>query len=213
MVDAAAVHRPPADEGPCPFCDRAARPHVLYDTPDFYVMADIGPLVEGHTLIIARPHLRCLGVMPPELDAVFLLLKDAVGAFLRRTYGTEPLFWEHGVFGQSVFHLHMHCIPVPLPQIIPGVGVEVEGAPTDLRAIRTWFTEWGPYWYAEQGGTGYLCPPDLDAYFAANAEFDARLDFPSEERPFWEHRDVLHRRGATLIPPLLAKWRAASPFS
>lgn len=176
-------------------------------------MADIAPLVEGHTLIIARPHLRCLGAMPPELDAAFLSLKATVGQFLRHTYGVEPLYWEHGIFGQSVFHLHMHCIPIPLPQVIPSVGVAVAGDQTDLSALRSWFGTRGPYWYAEQRGQGYLCAPDPTAYFAANAEFDARLDFPPETRPFWEHRDVLHRRGGTLIPPLVAKWQAASPFS
>jgi diadenosine tetraphosphate (Ap4A) HIT family hydrolase len=206
VVDAAALTGPAAPDAACPFCTLRARPHIMREYADFYVMADVAPLVEGHTLIIARPHLRCLGVMPRELDEQFLAIKGQVGRFLRRTYGVEPVFWEHGIFGQSVPHLHLHCIPLPLPRTVPQVGLPVAGAPTDLHAVRTWFAGRGHYWYAEQDGRGYLCPPDPDAYRAANAEFDALMDVPDDARPFWEHREMLQRRGDLLVRRLLVKW-------
>jgi hypothetical protein len=112
-----------------------------------------------------------------------------------------------------VAHLHLHCIPLPLPRTIVQVGEAVDGPPGGLDAIRRWFAERGHYWYAEQGGRGYLCRPDHDAYFAANAEFDALIDFPDDARPFWAHRDVLQRRGDMLIRRLLVKWFDEMGFS
>src|SRR5262249_28481660 len=152
------VH-PPRPHAACPFCNRGQRPHIMHMTDEFFVMADIAPLVEGHTLIIARQHLRCLGDMPPHLDEKFLELKGVVGRFLRRTYGGERVFWEHGIFGQSVPHAHMHAIPLPIPRAVLRVGEALPAQPTDLDAIRRWFSERGHYWYVEQEGRGYLCAP------------------------------------------------------
>jgi len=75
------------------------------------------PLLPGHTLILSREHMECYGAAASltlaELDQVAAQVQD----FLRRAYALEPLTWENGVTGQTVFHAHLHVIPTPLTEL------------------------------------------------------------------------------------------------
>ena len=95
----------------CAFCQRSdIAGNILKETPAFLVVADHAPLIEGHILIIPKHHYACYGEVPAELDAELLALKSEVQVFFAQYYA-PAIFWEHGVFRQTVFHAHLHCFP------------------------------------------------------------------------------------------------------
>src|SRR5947209_18147100 len=92
------------DRANCAFCQRSDfAANILKETPTFLVVADHAPLVEGHILIIPRQHYACYGAVPAELDAELDVLKQQVQQFFAQFYA-PTVFWEHGVFRQTVFH-------------------------------------------------------------------------------------------------------------
>jgi histidine triad (HIT) family protein len=115
----------------CVFCTRAENPAPLFETPTLYVMPDKFPLVPGHTLIISREHLPCYGAACrrtlQELDAA----AATVRRFLAAAYGRPVVTWENGGAGQSVFHAHLHLIPVASAALPPEVAAHPDVAPVE----------------------------------------------------------------------------------
>ena len=194
----------------CAFCDRSALSSVLLETPRFLLLADHAPLVEGHLLILPRDHIACYGAAPAELDDELIALKCRVAAFLAQAY-RAPFFFEHGVFGQTVFHAHLHALPLgagslPLDSLLAAGGRAVAG-PTDLRI---WHAERGHYFYIERPGPDGLpaqaavFPPDLPTYFRALSmlrDAAGRLDG-------YEPAPARRVSAAPKISALAARWRA-----
>lgn len=157
----------------CAFCDRVTLRGILHQTDHFLLLADHAPLVEGHLLIIPREHFACYGTVPAALEAEWLALKRTVAEFLGHCYRT-PLFFEHGVFRQTVYHAHLHAIPLGAESfrvdelLVHGGRLVV--VPEDVRA---WYAEHGQYYYIEQPGpdgqaaSAAVFPPELDRYFKA----------------------------------------------
>src|SRR2546421_13104667 len=92
----------------CAFCNRDDISYIFKETANFLIAADHAPLVEGHLLIIPKQHYTCYGSVPAELDTQLFALKHEVRQFLNRFYA-PAVFWEHGIFRQTVFHAHLHC--------------------------------------------------------------------------------------------------------
>src|SRR5262249_32938266 len=86
----------------CAFCQRDTLTGVLAETEHFFLLADHAPLVEGHLLLVPREHYACYGALPTQLEAEFLALKGRVATFLGNVYRV-PVFFEHGVFRQTVY--------------------------------------------------------------------------------------------------------------
>lgn len=178
----------------CPFCHPAALENLLLETEHFLVLGDHAPLVDGHILIIPREHLPCYGALPAALDAEFLELKQRVSAFLMQHY-RAPVFFEHGVFHQTVFHAHLHAFPfgpihLDVPTLAAGDGQPVDG----LADIRAWYAPHGPYFYLEQ--------PPLASMAAAAAVF------PPSELVYRRVLGHLRERSGTLgawQPPALRR--------
>src|SRR6266581_4048181 len=99
-----------ANKNHCTFCKRTEISYILKETPNFLLAADHAPLVEGHILIIPKQHFACYGEVPAKLDAELYSLKHEVQRFFTRYYA-PTVFWEHGIFKQTVFHAHLHCFP------------------------------------------------------------------------------------------------------
>ena len=104
----------------CPHCNLASQAfrYPLEQTDEFYLVVDSHPIVEGHILIIPKSHVSCIGEYPQQLFEDFIKLNSKVSEFLLREYRTVSSF-EHGIFGQTVFHSHIHYLPF-------------KGKPTDI---------------------------------------------------------------------------------
>jgi diadenosine tetraphosphate (Ap4A) HIT family hydrolase len=137
----------------CVFCSHEQQPAILFETPSLYAMPDKYPLLPGHVLIINKEHRRCYAQAGAEIDAEIEQATARVRRFLAESYGTASLAWENGVFGQTVFHAHLHLIPVRSDMLPP----EIEALPAvspaaDWTSIREHFASAGGYRYLELAG-------------------------------------------------------------
>jgi diadenosine tetraphosphate (Ap4A) HIT family hydrolase len=96
----------------CPHCDVTSQAftHIIEESSNFYIVCDAHPLTEGHILIIPKGHFSCIGEYPENIFNDFLMLNKKVSKFLLDIYGSVGSF-EHGIFGQTVFHSHIHYLP------------------------------------------------------------------------------------------------------
>jgi diadenosine tetraphosphate (Ap4A) HIT family hydrolase len=178
---------PVIHEAACPFCEHARLDIILDETEHFLLLADNAPLVEGHILLIPRDHYACYGAVPGALDAELLALKDRVARFCTAIY-RPPIFFEHGVFGQSVFHAHLHAVPLG-PS---GLRLHELATPDGHRAsapadIRDWYETHGHYFYLES-------PVD-----SAGTEVQAAI-FPPHEAPYIRVLTMLRQRSNVYNP-------------
>src|SRR5687767_2123548 len=96
----------------CVFCRPGTQPPRLFESASFYVIPDRFPLRPGHLLVISKEHRRCHAAGPVEGEEELEAVAARAEAFLRDAYGCPALAWENGVFGQTVFHAHLHLLPV-----------------------------------------------------------------------------------------------------
>jgi len=147
----------------CAFCQRSIIANqILKETPAFRIIADHAPLVPGHLLIVPRNHYTCYGDVPAALDDELFALKQEVQRFFLRYY--EPtVFWEHGVFHQTVFHAHLHCFPFGETHYDPTKNLHALTVSAQ-EDIRTWYSTHGQYFYLEDVHNAFLFAPKQDAY-------------------------------------------------
>lgn len=174
MSSSVAVSRPQPDAR-CVFCAHDALDIVLAETEHFLVIADHAPLAEGHLLIVPRDHYACYGALPSQFDDEARDLRDRATRFLTAAY-RAPIFFEHGVFRQTVFHAHLHALPLGAANAGFAAAMSAIGclAPSP-DTLRQWYAEQGHYFYleteleAERAGGGereaLLFPADMDVYF------------------------------------------------
>ena len=195
----------------CAFCDHNSLRGILHESEHFVLLADHAPLVEGHILIIPREHFACYGAVPAALEPEWLALKRTVAAFLSACYRT-PLFFEHGVFRQTVYHAHLHAIPLGaegfrVDELLSHGGRRV-AAPEDVRA---WYAERGHYYYVEQPGpesdgqpaSAAVFPPELDRYFKALT----MLRNAAGRVESWAPQPLRRLAGGSKVASLTAAWQ------
>ncbi len=147
----------------CAFCQRSSIANqILKETPTFRIIADHAPLVPGHALIVPRNHYACYGAVPVTLDAELFALKHEMQRFFARYY-EQPVFWEHGIFRQSVFHAHLHCFPFGETYYDPSTRLH-ELQISAQEDIRTWYITHGQYFYLEDSHNTLLFTPSQDSY-------------------------------------------------
>ena len=86
----------------------------VIDDGDAFAFMDIGPLAEGHVLLIPRRHYVTLDQVPPEeagrmlahLPALVRAVREATGC-----QGVNVLQNNGAVAHQVVQHVHFHIIP------------------------------------------------------------------------------------------------------
>jgi len=141
----------------CIFCHRRDQPPTLFETDRLYVVPDKYPLCPGHTLIISKDHLPCYGAASTDLQRELEATSDRAAQFLRAAYAKPLFIWENGVSGQTVYHAHLHLMPLPIDRL----PAELESHP-DVISIRGWeavaghFARNGHYRYLELGATRRL---------------------------------------------------------
>ena len=101
----------------CIFCRIAAGEipcHKLFEDEDCLGFLDIGPLAEGHALLIPKGHYPRLSDIPgDELARVTRQLPSLVKAVAGATEaaGCNVLVNDGEVAGQVVPHVHIHVVP------------------------------------------------------------------------------------------------------
>lgn len=146
----------------CAFCQRDEISSILKETPHFLLAADHAPLVEGHLLVIPKQHYACYGDVPTTLDEELFAIKYELRQFYARFYA-PVVFWEHGVFRQTVFHAHLHCFP--WGDLEYDVDSKIHNAiVTKQEDIRDWYHAQGHYFYLEDDQVALLFAPEMDRY-------------------------------------------------
>jgi diadenosine tetraphosphate (Ap4A) HIT family hydrolase len=192
----------------CPFCQiNDITAYILHESEHFRIVADHAPLIEGHLLIIPKLHYACYGAVPATLDDELIALRKQVTHFFA-TYYISPAYWEHGVFRQTVFHAHLHCIPIgPVRYAIEQMRHAL--VVSSQEDIRSWYREYGHYFYTGDNDQAFLFPPNPNDYMhiikdVLGAGVAAQTNSPPQWRPP-QQRQV---EGKPLIESLMTKWHA-----
>jgi hypothetical protein len=145
--------------------------------------------------------------LPTQLDAEFLALKQEAHRFLQHYY-LPPIFWEHGIFHQSVFHAHVHCFPFgtldqkqhDLCQKIAAETVQT------LDDVRAWYTTKGQYFYLEPD-KAFLYAPKTDDYIRIiQGIFWPKVSTLNNQK-MWHSSQQRQKEGVARIAATFAKWR------
>jgi diadenosine tetraphosphate (Ap4A) HIT family hydrolase len=190
----------------CAFCnhDGIAR-YILKETPAFRILADHAPLVEGHLLIVPRNHYSCYGDVPAALDEELFALKREVKRFFARFYA-PAIFWEHGVFRQTVFHAHLHCFPFGATEYNAADAIHrlVVRSQDDIRA---WYASQGHYFYLEDAHGAFLFAPGMDHYLHVIQKALRPGATAHSAYKGWRTPQQRQEEGRPLIESVAARWR------
>jgi diadenosine tetraphosphate (Ap4A) HIT family hydrolase len=190
----------------CSFCqqDRIA-PYVLKETPAFRLVADHAPLVEGHLLIIPKDHYACYGATPAPLDAELADLKEEVQKFFSQFYAS-CVFWEHGVFRQTVFHAHLHCFPFGKMSydLATNLHQQIIHSQND---IRSWYASQGHYFYLEDARHALLFAPNMDHYLHVIREVLWPGASAHNGHRQWRSQQQRYEEGEPLIQATITRWQ------
>lgn len=88
--------------------------HKVYEDEHVYAFLDIGPLSEGHTLIVPKQHAETLDQLSDDAAAACGLACKKIGAAVAAAMncpGWNVLQNNGAVAGQEVMHVHFHLIP------------------------------------------------------------------------------------------------------
>lgn len=101
----------------CVFCKIVAGEipcHKLYEDERVLAFLDVGPLSEGHALVIPKGHYETLDTVPAEDAAAMMRIVPSLSAAIMRATGATAwnLLQNNGsAAGQAVSHVHLHIIP------------------------------------------------------------------------------------------------------
>jgi histidine triad (HIT) family protein len=101
----------------CIFCGIAAGriPSIkVYENSHVLAFLDIGPISDGHTLVIPRAHFDRLDQCPAELLAEMAKVLGMLGGPVAKAVGADGynvLCNNGAAAGQVVEHVHFHIIP------------------------------------------------------------------------------------------------------
>jgi diadenosine tetraphosphate (Ap4A) HIT family hydrolase len=140
----------------CPFCDRKyLEDRIITETKNFLFMGSVGQIVEGYTLIIPKKHVLCFGLLSDKMLDEYLELKDKVDKATTSAY-QKPMYFEHGIIGQTVPHAHMHCVPSNrdlLPALmLRNYSIKDKRVIQSEKELKQVVHDFGPYYFYEFNG-------------------------------------------------------------
>jgi len=189
----------------CVFCNHNEITHILKETPRFLLAADHAPLVEGHILIIPKSHYTCYGDVLGTLDDELLTLKSEVRQFFARFYAL-PVFWEHGIFRQTVFHAHLHCFPWGETGYDLTEGLH-SAVVTSQEDIRHWHAQHGQYFYMEDNTIALLFAPEMERYLSVMKNVFVRGITRRGGKAQWRPPQQRYEEGVPLLRATMEKWQ------
>jgi histidine triad (HIT) family protein len=101
----------------CVFCKIVAGQipcHKVFEDGDTLAFLDVGPLAEGHLLVIPKEHYARMDEMPSELAGRVMAHLPRLSAIVSQVTGKSGfnvLQNNDTVAGQLVPHVHFHIIP------------------------------------------------------------------------------------------------------
>ena len=101
--------------------------HKVYEDDFVIAILDIGPLSEGHTLVIPKEPAETIDELSDDHAAALGRVLPRICRAVKKVTGAESynLLQNNGkAAGQAVPHVHFHIIPR-----FPGRGVPVQGKP------------------------------------------------------------------------------------
>ncbi len=189
----------------CAFCEKdLLNPYILKETGIFRIVADHAPLLEGHILIVPRNHYSCYGDVPADHDKELKSLKEEVKRFFEQYY-ERIVYWEHGIFHQTVFHAHLHCFPFGDISYRLSEGLH-EQLIQDQEEIRVWHREHGQYFYLEDAENATLFAPRNDAYTRIVRGILGRGVVEQSGIRHWRSAQQRQEEGKPLIKSVTARW-------
>ena len=194
------------DRANCAFCQLSDfATNILKETPTFLVVADHAPLVEGHILLMPRQHYACYGAVPAELDAELDVLKQQVQQFFAQFYA-PIVFWEHGVFRQTVFHAHLHCFPFGATNYNPVEGLHSLEV-LSQEDIRRWYATHGHYFYMADTASAFLFAPQMDRYLHIIRDVLWHGVVSRTAQTAWRSQQQRYEEGVPFIRATKEKWQ------
>ncbi len=151
----------------CIFCNNIEPESFIAETDNFFIYIGKGLITAGHVLLIPKKHYKCLAELSKNEIDEFYNLKERVYNVLSDNF-SSPFYLEHGIFGQSIKHAHMHAIPttgngysnVNIVEELVLPAIDKLGMPyvkmNDFSDLQKVYMEDGQYLYFEQGDDKYI---------------------------------------------------------
>jgi len=89
--------------------------HKIYEDDDTLAFLDIMPRTEGHALVITKKRARDLFDIKPEGLAKLMAAVQKLAPKIKEAVGADGVLIQQfngSAAGQTVFHLHIHIVPV-----------------------------------------------------------------------------------------------------
>jgi histidine triad (HIT) family protein len=109
--------------------------HKVYEDEHVLAFLDVGPLSEGHTLVIPRETAATLDQLSDEAAAALGRVLPRLCRAVRQATGVADynILQNNGTAAhQAVHHVHFHIIPKPNAQ--DGLGIEWPARPIDQKS-------------------------------------------------------------------------------
>ena len=89
--------------------------HKIYEDEDTLVFLDIMPGTEGHALVVTKEKARDLFDIKPEALAKLMAVVQKLAPKIKEAVGADGVLIQQfngSAAGQTVFHLHVHIVPI-----------------------------------------------------------------------------------------------------
>ena len=89
--------------------------HKIYEDEDTLAFLDIMPRTQGHALVITKEKVRDLFDIKPEALAKLMAVVQKLALKIKEAVGADGVLIQQfngAAAGQTVFHLHVHIVPI-----------------------------------------------------------------------------------------------------
>jgi len=108
-------------ENQCVFCVRSKlEERIIYENEKYYVVATLGQIKLGYTLLIPKRHVLCFGAMTKlEIEEATAMI-SCLDRYTAEEFHCSPIIFENGIVGQTIKHAYLH-FPGKEMDIVPSL--------------------------------------------------------------------------------------------